>query len=178
MVIYVTSDLHLFHNRDFIYEPRGFNSTYEMSEAILKNWNTIVKEDDDVYVLGDLMLNDDVAGLKLLKQLNGRIHIAFGNHDTDSRIENYLACHNVVEVNIGYRIKYNGYTFIMSHYPTMVGNFNEPPFKKKVVNLAGHCHTKDKFLHKEYGVYHIELDAHNMKPILLDDVINDIKDLK
>ena len=34
--IWLTSDLHFCHNRDFIYEPRGFASVHEMNEAIIK----------------------------------------------------------------------------------------------------------------------------------------------
>ena len=63
MSIFVTSDLHFCHDRDFLYEPRGFKSVHEMNEAIVKNWNSIIQPEDDVYVLGDLMLNDNDRGL-------------------------------------------------------------------------------------------------------------------
>ena len=59
--IYFTSDLHLCHDRGFIYEPRGFNSIEEMNNAIVENWNSIVTNEDNVFILGDLMLNDTCA---------------------------------------------------------------------------------------------------------------------
>ena len=37
--IFITSDLHFFHNQSFIYEPRGFDNVYDMNNAIVKNWN-------------------------------------------------------------------------------------------------------------------------------------------
>ena len=40
-MIYLTSDLHLNHNRGFIYEPRGFHSVEEMNEAIIDLWNIL-----------------------------------------------------------------------------------------------------------------------------------------
>lgn len=58
-----SSDLHFGHNKDFIYQARGFNSIEEHDKAIVDNWNSIVDEDDDVYLLGDLMLNSDDAGI-------------------------------------------------------------------------------------------------------------------
>lgn len=74
-MIYLTSDTHFCHNKDFLYEPRGFQSIEEHDEAIVKNWNSIVTPDDEVYHLGDVMLNDNTKGLGYLKQLNGKIHI-------------------------------------------------------------------------------------------------------
>lgn len=68
-------------------KARNFKNEYEMNETLIKNWNTVIKMDDDVYLLGDLMLNDNETGLKCIKQLKGSIHIVLGNHDTKERIE-------------------------------------------------------------------------------------------
>ena len=38
-MIWITSDLHLQHDKPFIYEARGFSSIQEHDEAIIKNWN-------------------------------------------------------------------------------------------------------------------------------------------
>ena len=81
-MIYFTSDLHFGHDKPFLYEPRGFTNIYDMNNAIFRNWNSIVTEEDDVYVLGDLMLNNNEGGIWLIKRLRGRIHIILGNHDT------------------------------------------------------------------------------------------------
>ncbi len=176
--IYVTSDLHFMHNRQFIYEPRGFKSVYEMNEAIVKNWNSVVNPEDDVYLLGDIMLNDNEAGIKLLKSLKGNIHIIRGNHCTDARVQLYSQCWNVVEI-MGYAniLKYNGYRFYLSHYPTIVSNFDDDkPLKKRTINLCGHTHTNNKFADINKGlIYHCELDAHNMYPVSLDQVILDME---
>ena len=40
-----------------------------------------------------------------LKRLNGRIHIIIGNHDTDTRIDLYKQCPNVVSVDYSLRLK-------------------------------------------------------------------------
>lgn len=58
-----------------MYKPRGFNSIQEHDEQIIKNWNEIITDEDEIYILGDLMLNDNEYGLKCLKQLKGKIHV-------------------------------------------------------------------------------------------------------
>lgn len=70
-MIYLTSDLHFCHNRDFLYSPRGFHDAGEMNHTIVSNWNHTVKDDDEVYVLGDMMLNDDAMVSILLSNCAG-----------------------------------------------------------------------------------------------------------
>ena len=175
-MIYFTSDLHFCHNKEFIYEARGFDTVQEMNEVIVKNWNEQVDTEDEVYCLGDLMLCDNEEGARLLHQLNGHIHIVLGNHDTSSRIEIYKNSYNVVEVEYGLPFRYNGYHFFLSHYPTITSNFdNEKPLKLQCINLCGHSHTFDPFENWDLGnIYHVELDAHNNKPISIDEIIQDI----
>lgn len=180
--VYITSDFHFCHNKDFIYKPRGFESVHEMNETIIKNFNEIVDWTDTVYILGDCFLNDDAEGLKYLSRIPGKKHIIFGNHDSDNRqIKMYAlsAFDNSFHSPFGYAVtlKYEGYNFYLSHYPTITSNCDEDkPLKRRVINLCGHSHTKDKFKDMDKGlIYHCELDAHNNKPVLIDDIIEDIK---
>ena len=55
-MIWVSSDLHFNHDREFIYVPRDFKTVGEMNETILKNFKEDISSDDEVYLLGDLML--------------------------------------------------------------------------------------------------------------------------
>ena len=77
--IWFTSDLHFGHNREFIYGPRGFQTVWDMDRTIVENWNRMVEPEDDVYVLGDLMLGDSEYGRGMITQLKGNIHIILGN---------------------------------------------------------------------------------------------------
>lgn len=101
--IWFTSDTHFGHQKDFLFGPRGFASSEEHDVAIIKNWNSIISPDDEVYHLGDVMLGDNEHGIKCLEQLNGRIHILIGNHDTDTRIQLYKQCKNVVSIDYALR---------------------------------------------------------------------------
>ena len=171
--IWITSDTHLGHDRDFIWKPRGFNSVDEMNNEIIKRWNEKVQPEDIVYHLGDVMLGDNEVGENLLKQLNGNIKFIIGNHDTNSRIKIYEKYGEI----LGYAtvIKHKKKVLYLSHYPTLTGNFDDAA-RGGTLNLCGHVHTFDKFLDTDKGaIYHCEMDAHNCYPILLDDVITDIK---
>jgi calcineurin-like phosphoesterase family protein len=88
-LIYFTSDLHLNHDRDFIYGVRGFKSIDEMNEAIIKNWNKTVNDSDTVCILGDIMLGDNKESIELFNKLKGQKFIVLGNHDTSDRAKIY-----------------------------------------------------------------------------------------
>ncbi len=173
--IWITSDTHFCHDRAFLYEPRGFHSIDEMNEEIIKRWNSMVGQDDIVYLLGDVMLNDNIKGTECLERLNGHIYIALGNHDTDSRVWNYLAAHNVVDVQLAYRFRYRKYHFYLSHYPTMTGNIEAESLRKVTINLFGHTHSKEKFYNDIPFMYNCALDAHNCYPVNLEQVIEDCR---
>ena len=40
--IWFTSDPHFGHQKEFLWGPRGFNSSLEHDEAIIQNWNSVV----------------------------------------------------------------------------------------------------------------------------------------
>ena len=115
--IWLTSDLHFNHDKEFIYKPRGFNTIQEMNESIVDRFNSKVSNDDIVYILGDIMLGgNDLSGLNYLERLNGNIHIIIGNHDTQSRINQYTNLANVKSVQYATLIKYGKHSFYLSHH--------------------------------------------------------------
>lgn len=179
-MIYFTSDLHFCHDRGFIYEPRGFENVEEMNKTIVENWNNIIKKDDIVYILGDLILNDNAKGIHLLSTLNGQKKIILGNHDTQARIELYKALPNTEVIGYADMLKYNGYHFYLSHYPTVTSNVDdyEKPLKQRVLNLFGHTHDCRPFFHNHYTLYNVALDAHDNTPVSIEQIIEDIKDKK
>ena len=83
------SDLHLGHinvtkaGKDF--DNRGFKDLNEMHEIIIKKWNANVSNADHVYCCGDIAWKVNNQNLdyyeKLIKGLNGNIHLILGNHD-------------------------------------------------------------------------------------------------
>lgn len=178
-MIWFSSDLHLCHNKDFCFVPRGFKSTEEMNAAIIQRWNETVFPDDDVYVLGDLMLSDVEEGLRLLAKLNGYIHIIRGNHDTDTKVERYKELPNVVSVDYALEFKYKKAYFWLSHYPTLTANYDDDkPWAKHLINLYGHTHQQTNFYNDNPYMYHVGVDSHNCTPVSIDQIIEDIKKKK
>lgn len=174
--IWFTSDTHFGHNRAFIYEPRGFTNILDHDNTIIQNWNTLVQDDDNVYLLGDVMLGDNTYGLSCLSQLKGKIHIVRGNHCTDLRIELYKKCGNVVEVTEGQYLKVNGQNFYLCHYPTFTSNLeNSAALKEHILNLYGHTHQQTNFYKDIPFMYHVGLDSHNCYPVSIERVLEDIK---
>lgn len=175
--IFVTSDLHFGHDREFLWGPRGFESSQEHDETVIRNWNAVVNADDDVYVLGDVMLGDNVHGSECVSRLNGRIHLVRGNHDTDTRWNNiYPTIPNVVEL-CGWAevIHYKKYHFYLSHFPTDTANLEAESLHQCTLNLFGHTHSKQKFRNDVPMYYNVALDANDNTPVLLDDIIEQMK---
>ena len=178
-MIYFASDLHFCHDKDFVWQARGFESIDEMNAEIIRRWNERVYPDDDVYVLGDLTLGDVEEGLRLIAKLNGYLHIMRGNHDTDKKVERYLELPNVVSVQHADVLKYKKAIFWLSHYPTVTANYDDDkPWAQHLVCLFGHTHQEQPFYDNNPYMYNVGMDAHNCTPISIEEIMNDIRNKK
>ena len=168
--IWITSDLHLSHIQPFVWEARGFTSPDHMNEEIIKRWNELVNDEDEVWILGDLVMNDNEKGAAALKQLKGHIHVVCGNHCTDTRIAIYKKLG--YDVHFAYRLKYKKKSFYLSHYPTLTGN-GEDKCWLATWNLHGHTHSTSRWCEHPF-CYNVNMDAHDCRPVLLDNIIEEI----
>lgn len=176
--IFFTSDTHFCHQPSFLWEPRGFANVEEMNEAIVENWNKVVKPHDIVYHLGDTILNDTEKGIEYFKQLNGEIFLIWGNHDTQNRMNAlFEACrHKMMGGWYAFMIKYGKQSIYLSHYPTLTANFDDKHFSQHVINLHGHTHQKTNWLQLDNPfMYHVGVDSHNNTPVHIDEVLADIR---
>ena len=82
----------------------------------------------------------------------------------------------ILTMGLAYILKYQGYNFYLSHYPTITSNLEKgPELRKHIINLYGHTHQKTNFYNDIPYMYHVGVDSHNNSPILLDNIIEDIK---
>ena len=175
--ILASSDTHFGHDREFLWGPRGFRSSIEHDEAVIAAWNSVVKPEDIVYLLGDMMLGDSEYGKSCVRRLNGHIKLVRGNHDTDRRWnEVYTDLPNVELVGWSEVIHYRKYHFYLSHFPTLTGNLEKESLHQMTLSLHGHTHSRDKFYEDRPYMYNVALDAHHNAPVLLDDIIEDMKE--
>lgn len=176
--VFFTSDLHFCHDKGFLYEPRSFTNVQDMNEALVENWNKVVKPEDEVYNLGDFALNDVDAAISYINSLNGTIRWILGNHDTEKKIDKIIDnCPNVWHYGWAYCFKYDKkYSIYMSHYPTLTANFDQKKFSQHVIALHGHTHQqKNWFDPKNPFTYHVGVDSHNCAPVHIDEVLTDIR---
>ena len=187
--IFICSDWHFNHDKPFIWEARGFESVEQMNNAIIEKHNALVSHEDDVYVLGDIMLGAKFgldAGIKLITQMNGRLHFVRGNHDTNNRWQAYNILSNnkinynqdIVTLENATYLKFDKYNFYLSHYPTITSNndYNKP-LRQRLINLCGHSHTKDKWVDWDKGyIYHVEMDAHDCCPVNIKTILQELQE--
>lgn len=183
-MIYVASDYHLNHCKDFIYKDRGFSSVEEMNREIVRRHNEVVGKDDKVFVLGDLCLGGSSEEMlaknkELIESLNGSLFLVRGNHDTERRCQMYRTCRNVFTIESSVYYDYENYHFYLSHFPVITSNFDfDKPLSQRLINLCGHSHCKNAFEdwnHYNAPIYHCEVDAHDCYPISINIILMNIK---
>lgn len=173
MSIFITSDLHFGHDREFIWGARGYADVNEMNIKQLEKFNSVVTDEDEVWILGDSLLGDAEEGFKYLKQLKGKIHICLGNHDTANREKMFKDLG--WDVQLCARLKYKKMNFYLSHYPTITSNgeINSPT--QVAWNIHGHTHASSQWSEYPY-CYNVNVDAHNGYPVSLDAIYTEIFD--
>ena len=149
MTTYFTSDNHFFHQKILEYCNRPFSSIEEMNTELIKRYNSVVKNNDTVYFLGDFAFTKNVDDIiNILKQLKGKKHFICGNHDkimlddnirkqfvsfTESNIKEILIEQKYPPTNLGINHK----QFItLCHYPML--SWNKAHYGSW--NLFGHEH--------------------------------------
>jgi calcineurin-like phosphoesterase family protein len=125
--VFVASDLHLGHEN--MAKKRGFTTTEEHDEHIIKCWNSVVTKRDTVYCLGDLTMETS-KHYHLLTRLNGLIRVIGGNHDKPKDLSALLNCVH----SFSGMITYKGW--ILTHCPIHPKEL-EYRFKG---NIHGHVH--------------------------------------
>ena len=120
-VTWYTADLHISHR--LVAGHRGFGEDTDAHDAeIVERWMKVVRDDDIVYILGDLAVSNPYRALALLAELPGRKRLIFGNHDVGPQhrdaprwFPRYL---EVFEWATPYaRRRIAGQEVLLSHYP-------------------------------------------------------------
>ncbi|MDG6907956.1 MAG: hypothetical protein JRN20_19480 [Nitrososphaerota archaeon] len=80
------SDLHLDHSNIIRYTARPFcEDIDEMNQVLIQNWNNIVRDNDQIYFLGDLTFGrDHKPSSYWWPMLKGQKIFVKGNHDDDT----------------------------------------------------------------------------------------------
>lgn len=144
------SDLHFFHaNMNEHMDKRGFASAEAMNEYMIDRWNSRVRKNDEVVILGDLSIGSAKETNELLTRLKGRLYLIEGNHDKFLHKKEFNAG-RFVWVKPYAEIHDNNRKVILSHYPIFCYNGQYQLDKKgnpRTYMLYGHVHNSyDEYL--------------------------------
>ena len=113
------------------------NGPKDYDNRLVKNWNGIVKDNDHVFILGDVSCHDLKTTNGILKGLKGQKHLILGNHDYQFLYDNefrnqFVEIKNYKEQNLG-----DGTKLILTHYPLFTWNGR---YKGNIM-FYGHVHN-------------------------------------
>lgn len=159
MNIFLISDTHFGHVGVTVFKDREGNklrpwdTVREMDKALIENWNKVVRPQDKVYHLGDVIINRKAFSTLML--LNGQKVLIKGNHDI-FRPDEYLRYFKDIR---GYHVLDN---FLMSHIPVHPDSIER--FKG---NIHGHLHS-NKINDSRY--FNVSVEQIGFTPIAFDEV--------
>lgn len=124
--------LHMSHRT----ENYGFKTIQEMDEKIIENWNNEVSDNDEIYIVGDLIYKSgDPASY--LKRLNGQKHLIKGNHD--GFIKNKALWKFFESIQDIKFVEDGGRQVVLFHYPMA----EWPGYYRNAILLFGHIHNNE-----------------------------------
>jgi calcineurin-like phosphoesterase family protein len=129
------SDTHFGHSNIIKYTNRPFPNAKVMDEALITNWNSVVKPNDIVRHIGDFGCGRGVELNYLesiLDRLNGKIHFYEGNHDKLARkLRHRFASYQKFD-----EIEVQGQKIVVCHYALRTWHHDA----RGVWHVFGHSH--------------------------------------
>lgn len=172
--IYVISDNHWNHEEIIKYCNRDFKDVKEMNETMIKRWNSIVKPNDMVINLGDIIFTkgDSRRIVKTLNKLNGRKILIKGNHDRKSYSWYMYNGFDFVAERAIWRL--NGKKILFVHDPRSISYRD---YRTCNVILHGHLHDKGLFVkkRKQCRIVNLSVEQINYKPMNLTSLLNKLQ---
>lgn len=136
------------------------NRTLETDKLIVDNWNSVVTNGDDIYILGDIAYfgnnEKNAYACSIISQLKGRKHLILGNHDPKG-IKDIRVAQLFVEITPYKEIKDNfdgrSYSLVLNHAPILLWHGQHDGWS----HLYGHVHESE-----EYDLYKKCLEEVNL----------------
>lgn len=171
---FFVSDTHFFHANILKFTDgngqniRQFNSVEDMNEKMVEKWNSVVKDGDNVYHLGDVTFNYDKPFRSLMSRLRGNKRLILGNHD---KIKGTVLLDYFQKVDLwkGFPDK-DGKGFTCSHIPLMLSSLRDGQF-----NVHGHIHQNDM---DDLHYINVCVEKRNYTPVHMDTILAEIAKVK
>jgi calcineurin-like phosphoesterase family protein len=172
MTTWFTSDLHFGHK--FLADLRkvGRDKLDEHDEKVIEAWNSVVGDDDEVWVLGDFSFwkrnKKPEKTAEIFGRLKGRRkHLIVGNHDESDVLE--LGWDSVGQLS---SVTVEGAGMVLCHYPLVVWDNSH----HGVFHLHGHTHGNlREDLAKGTTRMDVGIDGHpEFRPYSLEEVLEEM----
>jgi calcineurin-like phosphoesterase family protein/2'-5' RNA ligase len=167
--VYFIGDTHFDHKKIIAYCHRPFRNVREMNEAMARNWNRTVRENDTVYFLGDWSFSRGARPAAYWKQqVKGTVVSIRGSHD---RCQSGIQFQDFEELHVG------GYDFLLIHNPNPNDKHQTQEQKQKLRNwhgwvIHGHVHNSEMdnypFINGERKTINVSVELINYRPVSLD----------
>ena len=153
---YFTADIHFADDRLHLFgRDLIAKDSEEMDNLIIKNWNNTVKEEDIVYVLGDVSFTKE--DIVKVKELNGKKILIRGNYDQQFTQDQLLIYFD--EVYDSLNIFIGDEEVYLNHYPMETINME--------MSLVGHVHSLWRV---QRNMINVSLDAWHFIPVSEDKI--------
>lgn len=167
---YFIADTHFGHENIIRMCERPFENIEQMNQKVIENWNSKVKGNDHVYILGDMFFRCEDPE-SILQVLKGKKHLIVGNHDgwaKQQELQKYfVSIDNYLEFSDGQNY------LILSHYPML--SYHRAS-RKNTYMIHGHIHADtdaDFFplLVKRERILNAGVDINAFMPVTLAELI-------
>lgn len=155
-----TADTHFGHAKAIEHSQRPFSDVREMDQELIARWNERVKPKDDVWHLGDFNFRGDTTTETYVRQLHGRIHIVWGNHDDAYARKSPHLFASVQDVKY---LRHYGERLYLSHYAHRVWRGSH----QGSWHLFGHSHGALANLNRSMDV---GVDAQGYVPVSFEEI--------
>lgn len=168
------ADTHFGHENIIRLNNRPFKNIDEMDEILIKNWNNKVKENDDVYILGDFIYKSNKGYEHYFKRLNGNKHLIVGNHDTKLiKQENFRKQFKTIKDIL--IVNEDDEAIVLCHYPLLEWQGYYRGWK----HFYGHIHNNPtetfKIMQNIKNAYNVGADILNYTPCTFKEITQKIK---
>lgn len=148
--LFHSSDLHLGHKKILQYQPnRAFADVTEMDNAIIDNWNRVVRPSSTVIFHGDFAFASKRRIREYRERLNGRIIFLMGNHDYFREIVDTFGRENIFQA-LTYTVGPNRQPYHSCHHP--MASWMHAEEGGWHTHGHYHAHEVDKNLYKRLDV--------------------------
>jgi calcineurin-like phosphoesterase family protein len=163
--------MHFYSKKSPAVGNRKFLTSTEKNEFLIDQWNQVVKPEDEVYLLGDVSEGTGVETNEILKCLNGTKYLIVGNNDKyldDPQFDTSLYgwCKQY------YELLTMDTKFVLFHFPIEAWS----GYRNDRIHLHGHLH-RQKPIYEPIRRYEVGVDAHDGKPVSIEEIWESIKDL-